>query len=1094
MKQLILFFTLIWLGIYASAQIKITGQITDVLSGETLPGASVTIKGTAKGTITDIDGKFAIEASAETDVLVVSFVGYLSEERTIGTQREINVELAQDITQLGDVVVTALGIKREKKALGYAVQDISGDKVAETNPTNVVSALTGKVAGVQIITSSGQVGSSSVIKIRGNKSFGGSTQPLFVVDGTPIMNSISSARSSTTATDFGNAAMDIDPSNIESISVLKGASATALYGSRAADGVIMITTKQGTRRKGIGVDITSSVAFDKVYIIPNYQNEYGQGAYGSEYYWKNDGTYADSSYQAYHDAREFKWGLDGSGRLMNQDESWGSRLDVGLMVPQMDSPLDENGNVTATPWISRPDNVKNFYETGITYSNNIALTAGNEKASGRLTFSNVKQQGVSPNTDQTKNNLGLNTNFKINDKLSFETNINYVEIVNKNLPQQGNSMRNPLLEFNSWFGRNVNLEYLKDHYDDLVMYNGKKWAYNWVFWENQHPNPYWNAYKNTMSRERRRVFGNVALNYNIADGVKLISRFGTDFYNEHRKFVYHKYSRDWTPAYQNATNGIFWEQYLLESESNVDVILQIDRNITDNIRITSIFGTNYRLTSNQYATVTGTNLVVPDFFSTSNIEGDPIVSFSKYKKVTNSAYGSVNIGFKNYLFTEFSYRRDWDSSLPEENWSFPYPSLNIGFVFTDAFNINIPFISYGKLRAGIAKVGNGTFSYGLSPVFYSQGATAFNEVNLFGVQSTIPTYNLKPEMTSSKEFGLEMKFFENRLGFDVTYYDAVTENLILPVAVPPSSGFSAWLKNAGSIENKGVELQIYGTPLQTAGGFSWDIDFNWSTNNNTILELEGDMKSLWLTTMYAKYSMDLYAFPGDEWGVIYGTTFQRNENGDIIVGSNGIPKTTPDRDTLGYVTPDWVGGIRNTFSYKGFYLSALVDFRKGGDIYSLTKAVGQKAGILQSTVEGGIRENGMIVEGVYEENAMVDIDGDGVTEDVSGQPNQTVVSAKSYWSNSRNWGELAIVDGSFIKLREVMLSYKIPNSLTKKLLIQDATFSIYSHNVALLYTDKSNDVHIDPEVSAGGTISGTGTESYQLPPTRTIGFKLNFKF
>jgi TonB-linked SusC/RagA family outer membrane protein len=1095
MKKIFLLMTFAWFGLISFAQINVSGVVTDALNGEPLPGASVIIDGTTTGTITDMDGKYSISVNSENDVLVFQFIGYVQEKITVGNKTTINLQLVQDVTELGDIVITALGIRREKKALGYSVQDISGDVVTETNPANVVSALTGKVAGVQITTSSGQVGSSSTIKIRGNKSFTGSTQPLFVVDGTPIMNGISSARDNTTATDFGNAAMDIDPANIESISILKGASATALYGSRAADGVIMITTKKGASRKGVGVEVTSSVAFDNAYIIPNYQNDYGQGSRGSEYYWKNDNVYADSSYQAFHDAKEFFWNLKTGGRFMNMDESWGSRLDVGLMVPQMDSPLDENGNPIATPWISQPDNVKDFYETGITFNNNVALTAGNEKASGRLTFSNILQKGVSPNTDQTKNNIGINTRFNITDKLSFNTNINYVELKNDNLPQQGNSMRNPLLEFNSWFGRNVNMQYLEDHYEDIVSYDGELWAFNWLFWPNQHPNPYWNAYKNTMSRKRNRVFGNVGLNYEIMDGITLITRFGTDFFNENRKFLYHKFSRDWTQKYTDATNGIFWEQYRLESESNADVLLQIDKELNENFRITSTLGGNYRQAFDQFATTTGTNLVVPDFFSTSNFEGEPEVTFSKYKIVTQSLFGSVNVGFKSYLFGEFSYRQDWNSTLPAENRSFPYPAFNLGFIFTDAFGIESSFLNYGKLRAGLATVGDGTSAYALSPVFYSQGAS-FGGVNLFGVQSTLPTFDLKPEMTDSKEFGLEMKFLQNRLGFDVTYYDATTSNLILEVAVPYSSGYSAWLKNAGKIRNKGVELQMYGTPLETASGLTWDIDFNWSTNNNQVVELEGDLEALQLASMYSTYDIDLYAFPEDEWGVIYGTTFLRNDNGDILVGENGIPKTTPDRDTLGYVNPDWVGGIRNTLSYKGFYLTVFLDFRKGGDIYSVTKSVGQKTGILQSTVEGGIRENGMIAEGVYEEGAMIDHDDDPATPDidVSGQPNQTRISAKDYWGVSRDWGELAIVDGSYLKLREITLSYQIPKSITQKILIQDATFSIYGHNLALLWKHESNDVNIDPEVSSGGTISGTGTESYQLPPTRTIGFKLNFKF
>ena len=1097
MKKFILLIIVVSYGFFGFGQKNVSGVITNLSDGEPIPGVSITVKNYTDVTIfSDAKGNYNIEIPDGGTVLIFNYFGMKTKTVDINNRTVIDVELEFLDLTIDDVVVTALGIKREKKALGYSVQDVKGEDISKSNPDNVVSALSGNIAGAQIITSSGQVGASSTISIRGNKTFTGSTQPLFVVDGTPIMNGISSARSSTTSTDFGNAAMDINPANVVSISVLKGASATALYGSRAANGVILITTKKGsgTKKAGLGIDYSASVSISDMYILPNYQNEYGQGMNSDEYNWQRN--YSDLTYQEFVDDRGFKWATDGSGRQMDADESWGARLDAGLNVPQMDSPLDADGNVIPTPWISHPNNVKDFYETGITFTNNIALSASNDILNARLTIGNSNQKGTSPNTDQNKTNIGLNSEFKLSDKLSVNINVTYTKLVNNNLPQQENSMRNPLLEFNSWFGRQVDMNYLKEHYDDIVIYgrSQKEKSFNWMMaYGSQHPNPYWNAYKNTMSRERDRVFGNTSITYNLFDGIDIIGRIGTDFFNEHRKYIYHKYSRDWTPMYDNAKNGNFWEQYRFESETNADLFLQINKHLSDDLRLFSTLGGNYRNAYDQFATTYGTNLIVPDFFSTSNFEGEPVVSFTKYQSVTNSVFGSANLGFKNYVFLEFTLRGDWSSTLPAENRNYWYPSVNVGFIINEAFNLTSKTFTYGKIRAGYAVVGNATSPYQLNPVFYSVGTT-FNDINLFSAQSTLPTANLKPEKTNSLEIGGEFKFFENRLGIDLAYYNTITKDQLIRVDVPTSSGYSSWMKNAGSIRNKGVELQVYGTVLKKQN-LSWDVTLNWSTNKNTVIELADNLKQLQISYYYSKSQASLMAFPGEEWGTIYGTTFKRDSvSGDVLIDQNGKPITTEDPQILGYVNPDWIGGIRNTVTYKRFSLSALIDFRMGGDIFSMTKAVGQKTGILDVTTKDGIREDGMVVDGIYEDGAMVDLNGDGTTEDASGQANQTVISAQSYWGSSRSWGELAIIDGSFIKFRELSLTYNIPKKIIKKIKIQNANISLYGRNLALLYTDKSNDAHIDPEVSSGGTISGIGIETYQLPSARTLGFKLNIKF
>lgn len=1063
---------------------KVTGTVTAAESGESLPGVNIIVKGTTTGTITDFDGKYEIDAPKD-GTLVFSFVGYETKEVPVNGQSVINVSLDISSETLDDVVVTALGIKREKKALGYAVQDVKGDELSKSKQPNLVNTLSGKVAGVQITNSSGQVGSSATIKIRGNKSFEGSSQPLFVVDGTPIMNSTSSARNYT-ATDFGNAAMDIDPSNIESISVLKGASAAALYGSRAANGVILITTKKGTEgQKGIGVELSSSVSVDKVYLLPNYQNDYGQGATGSEYRYnvyvdkKYDGDFSKMSYQEYADQKGFRHDLDGDDVNGNMDESWGPRLDAGLLLDQM------HGD--AQPWVSKPDNVKNFFDLGVTYNNNVALTAGNEKSSARFSFAHMKQEGTVPNTDQSRFNIGVNASSKLSDKLTASINANYVELSNDNLPQSGNSFRNPFLIFNSWFGRNVDLDYLKDHYEDLVYTKDKYWAMNWCYWDGQHPNPYWMLYKNTTERQRKRVYGNVSLTYALADGINLIGRVGTDFFSENRKYIYHQYSRDWNSLFETATNGTFWQQNNNESETNADLMLTIDKRFGEDFSLFANIGGNYRYSLNRYFYVSGSNLVIPNFFSTSNIEGEPDVSTSMYEKKSNSVFASANLGYKSYLFLDLTIRGDWSSTLPSDNWNYWYPSANLGFIFTDAFKLESDILSYGKVRAGYAVVGNDTGPYQLRANFTS-GGTSFNGVNMFRLDTELPSPTLKPEKTVSFETGAEFKFLGNRAGLDITYYQAKTFDQLFSVPIAYSSGYNTWMKNAGSVENNGIEVQAYGTVVKLANGFTWDVSVNWSKNENEVTELADGIEELQIASMYSLYDYTLMAFPGEPWGTIYGTNFARNENGKILVNKKGLPNTTDSSVVLGNVNPDWIGGLRNTFTYKNFSLSVLIDMRKGGDIFSMTKSVGQKTGILQNTVDGGIRENGMIVDGVYEEGTVID------GNDVSGQTNTTTLAAETYWGQSRNWGELAIVDGTFIKLREIIFEYAIPRDFTQKFKIQSASVSVFGRNLALLYTDDSNDVNIDPEVSAGGTVSGTGLESYQIPASRTIGVKLDIKF
>ncbi|MCK5775441.1 MAG: SusC/RagA family TonB-linked outer membrane protein [Bacteroidales bacterium] len=1065
-----------------SAQdLTITGNVKGADDGLPLPGVSIIIVGSTTGTSTDFDGNYEIAAN-KGDALQFNFIGYTPKEVTVNNETVINVTLDINAQQLEDVVVTALGIKREKKALGYAVQDVKSDELTEAGNSNIVGALQGKVAGVQITNTSGAVGASSTIKIRGDKSFGGSSSPLFVVDGVPISNSTSSS----STVDMGNAAADIDPENIASMSVLKGPSATALYGSRGANGVILITTKKGSKGKGIGVSFTSSIAFDEVSILPNYQNSYGQGSKGSEYQWKQKGSVGTY--------KEFGEGIWNWSANNTSDASWGARLDAGLKVIQLQSELDKDGNRMATDWASRPNNVKNFYETGITTINSIGLSGGNEIATGRLTITHTDQKGTAPNTDQSKINFGWNTDVKLSKKLKFSVNGNYNITKNDNLPKQGGSLMNPLYEFNNWFGRQTDVEFLKDHYNDDVVHDYKKdkWEegqtskLNWMTgYPGYNNNPYWNQYQNLTSRQRNRLFGSLSATYSIVEGIDLMTRIGTDYISQVYSTNYHSGTKgSLSGMQQNPVNGSYEQNSSNGTETNADIMLMINKNITENITFSSTSGANYRKDDYESFYMGVANLTIPDFYSTEAIDGFAQPSVSQSHKVTNSVFTSANFAYNNYLFLDMSYRQDWSSTLPDGNRSYGYPAITAGFIFTDAFNIDEGIMQYGKIRLGYAEAGNDTSPYKLNP-YYTKYGPAFSgpggDVTMYRISSVLPTFDLKPERTNSFEAGAEFKFFQNRLGFDLTYYHATTKNQIMDVALAPSEGYSSWKKNAGTMLNHGIELISYATIIET-NDFSWDVNVNYSKNMNKVIALDGDQEKLDLGDYY---KTDLFAIVGDEFGSLWGQA-REMKDGKYLLNEKGHYVLTEDIVRIGDVTPDFIGGVRNTFAYKNFSASALIDFRIGGDIISRTKIHGQHSGILEATVADGIRENGVLVEGIFQEGTEIN----GV--DMSGKSNTNVrQSAQDYWKNTRSFTDMGMIDGSFVKLREVSLNYTFNKKFVSKINLKGASLSVFGRNLALLYTHESNDVGIDPEVAAG---SSQGYENFNLAPSRTLGFKLNVNF
>ncbi len=1124
------------LGMQVFAQKTVSGTVTSAEDGSTIPGATVQVKGTTVATMTDLDGKYTIEVPEGATTLEVSAIGYQTAEVEI-TGSTVDVALQPGDVALDEVVVTALGISREKKALGYAVQDIGGDDLAKVKTENVVSSLTGKIAGVQITQASGAVGASARIVIRGNNSFN-YNQPLFVVDGTPISN-YSTSVSQWGGADFGNALMDIDPENIESISVLKGANATALYGSRGANGVILITTKKAAKKKGIGVKVSSGVTFDQVYILPYYQNKYGQGYLGSEYMWKKG--YRDFwlaygidvgdvpsqiSYEqfVYNQWPEGSWGeflaslgygagfsyVDGNwgGTWDGMDESWGPRLDQGFNIPQFDSPIDSmhyNPDSTVakvfyhpTPWVSHPDNVSSFFQTGITLDNSVEVSGGNQNANARFSVSQLKVKGTIPNTDLTRYSVNFAGNLKLSSRLTATANLTYVNNHSDNLPGGGYDVNNVMQSIGSWFGRQINMASLREHWNEFDPYGN---PYNWN--HSYHNNPYWTVYKNTTNRTRDRVFGNLTFKYDITDWLNIMLRLGNDYFTETRSHREAIKSMDYP-------RGHYWKNTRVNNEFNGDLFLNFNKSFGD-FAIDGFFGANYMRHNYSYVGVEAPELVADNLYNMSNVSGTPSATDYQSHKETNSLFSSLNFSYKSWLFLNTTFRRDWSSTLPKEHWAYNYPSVGFSFIFTDALGIESNFLSFGKIRASWAQVGNDTDPYMLTGTYTS--LTPYNGIPLFRYTTTLPPVGLMPEMTTSIEAGLEMRFLNNRFGFDLTLYDMKSRDQIMTIDIAPSSGFTQQTINAGEIENKGIELVANFNFVHTKA-FDWRMDINWSKDKNMVNKLYGNLESYQLSRTWK--GMTVEARPGQEFGVFNGIGYLRDKQGRIIINPNtGMPVATPDPIILGSVVPDWTGGIRNTFRlFNQVSLSVLVDARFGGKLFSVTDWFGAYAGILKYTAEGDIRANGLVVGrdvlsdqqcvyGDYEtdENGNIHIiylkpNGDGTVDTVSSPvANTDTVSAQNYFEGYWNYNEPSMIKADYVKLREVALTYSLPKTITNKLgFVQGVDFSLIGRNLALLYTDKSNRAHIDPETGFGTTLSGVGIEQYQIPATRSVGFKLTVKF
>lgn len=1008
--------------------IDITGVVKDDV-GEPVIGANILVKGTNNGVITDMEGRFSLKIPQTNTLLVVSYIGYISQEIQVGDKRSLTIILHPATEDLGEVVVTALGIKRETKALGYSVQEVKGGSLTEARESNVLNSLSGKLAGVQISRSGNGEGGSSRIIIRGNNSIAGNNEPLVVVDGVPVnnFNSGTSGIDQWGGSDGGNGLSDINPDDIESISVLKGAAAAALYGARAGNGVLMITTKKGSKVKGLGITWNSNVMMENPLVKPKMQNLYGQGT---------NGTFdANSNY------------------------SWGAKME-GQMLK------DWTGQ--ERPYSAYDNDITDFLGTGVTTTNTLEANAVNEKISFRGTLSYQRMDGVIPTNYQDKYMMNLRTTVNLSKKLSLDAKVNYVKQRGWNRPQLTGSPENIMANY-LMMPRNV-------HYSDMaggVNEDGvvKRWTTdeaNYVL------NPYYTTGFNKNNNQRDRFIGFLALQYTPTSWLTIKLRHGEDMYWE---------KGDWrhasgTPYGKYNGKGDYGLNTSDFRERNTDALITATKDNWWDFGFSgslSVGGNLMFQQNNSYAMSTGL-LAIPDFFAISNGE-TPTPSHYISKKSVNSLYGFAQLSYKNWIFLDVTARNDWSSTLPYKNRSFFYPSVGLGWVVSDmlrSYEVNVPeWLSLAKLRASYAEVGNDTDPYRLLTTYGIY--TVIDDIKGASTASTIPLADLKPELIKSTEAGFDIRFFNNRLGLDLTWYKKNATNQILALPISSTTGKSSRMINAGNIQNTGIEIVLNGTPVRTKD-FEWNVSVNYSKNTNKIKELHPDSRRFILASTDF---VNIVATEGSTYGDLYGRAYQRDEQGRKIIDENGLPLLESDMNTqIGNYMPKWTGSMINSFTYKNLSFSFMLDMRYGGDIFVNSLARGSQYGTTELSLQGRDEwyagTGGIVV--------------DGVTAD--GKQNTVAANPQAYWDRVSRAGEEFVYDGTNLRLRELTVGYMFPNKILAKTPFTNLKLSFVGRNLWLI---KNNIPGYDPE-SSYSTGNGQGIEYASLPSMRSFGFNLNVSF
>lgn len=1092
------------LATFAAIGQTVSGRVTSAGDNSPLPGVSVLIKGTSVGSSTDADGAYTIDVgNNENAILVFSFIGFATQEVAVGGRTTIDVGLQEDIAQLGEVVVTALGISRDKKALGYATTQVKGEELTITANTNIASGLYGKAPGVRVSTGPGGATSSVNVQIRGINSLRlGDNQPLYVVDGVIIRN-MEQATGGTNNGGYwndqkirGNGMLDINPSDIESMNILKGASAAALYGSDASNGVIVITTKKGSKRTGLGVDFNYAYTVENVAFTPKYQNTYGPG------YDRETNTVSFGA----NDEGFIPTDVDGDGTFETVRPIFRAWAQFG---PKMDGREVAWFDGTTRKYSAQPDNYKDFYRTGGNQIFNVALSNSSDKANYRLSYTRLDYKGIARGSDLARNTINLNSTLKLNDKVNTEIVVNYVNNRIHNRPEQINRLT---ANYGGFFSR-------ADYMDVYLNKYQTSTGYKYVLFNQTNRNPeealkyniratdlleyMWRNQRDNDDEYQDRILSSITLNYEIVKGLKFRGRVGNDFTSTRNEIERHnEYPTTFNGSQSTGGYTLSTGRYSLLYG---DALLTYEKSITNDFKVAVMGGVQGR-TQDYVDQRSGTEggLVQENWFSLSNSYNLLSTSGSRTKATMYAYLGTLNLSFKEYLYLEATARQEYISTLPPGKNDYFYPSVNAGFVFSDAFELP-KFISFGKLRASQARIANGARPYE-SNIVYSQKTlqTTNGAVTQLSASNAYGNQNIKPEMKTETEIGLEASFLDNKLGFDFAVYQNDVKNQIINQKLAPSVGASSVLANLGLLSSKGIEIGINATPYNN-GSLRWDTRFTYAKNETTVKKLAPNSDEMTFYDLDASAVL-IKAKAGDLLGDVYTHTRVQDDNGNYLVDDNGYYVMSTDYKKVGNIQAKATGGWSNTISYKGISLFFLMDYRYGGVLVSAPHLYAYGAGMYESTMKYRDAENGGLpynididgnkvlanshAEAEYHDGVMLP----GVNSD--GEQNSTILDAASYYINSFYWASgryesQGVLKNDYVKMREVALSYSIPANISNKLHFNSLKVSLIGRNLFYLYRTLDN---LDPEVAIGSNWVRQGVDEGSLAATRSIGFSISGSF
>ncbi|GIV58284.1 MAG: SusC/RagA family TonB-linked outer membrane protein [Rhodothermaceae bacterium] len=1093
-------------GLALGQAFPVRGIVLSAVDGTPLPGVNIVEVGTQNGTATDAEGRFRLTVSSPNATLAVSFVGFLTQNVPVNGQSELTIRLQEDVAAMEEVVVTAFGIERQERAVGFSVGEVSGEDLRQARENNVALSLSGKVAGVVVSKPASGPGGSSRVVIRGNTSLEGNNQPLYVVDGIPIDNSNLGSAGMWGGQDLGDGISSLNPDDIETITVLKGPAAAALYGTRAQNGVILITTKTGreTGLGGIGVEYNANVTFEDILVRYDFQDQYGQGTRG-----KKPATQDEALAQAF--------------------SAWGARLD-GSPVVQFDG--------VARPYQAVGSNMERFYETAITNTNTLSLNGTVGSTALRASFSRLNSESIVPNSGLERYTVSLRGTSNFGSRLSSDVKVNYVRDITNNRSELSDAPRNANWSV-AFLPPNVNVETMKPGYcvgdpdpNKIICPQGTDENAEFRISESVfQQNPYWSALKFTADDTKDRIIGHALLSYKLLDWLTVQGRVGQDWYKMRRTRV-QPYGTAFIP--RGSIDEVDWTV----QERNFDFLFTADRPLTQDLHLNASVGGNKLRREFEQLSLNGSNFSIPGLETISNAS-QTSNGFGVSKKEINSLYGSAEFAYRDYLFLTVTGRNDWSSTLPVDNNSYFYPSVSASFVFSDAFTVPT-WLTYGKVRASWAEVGGDTDPYRLSLTYALGNFTHQGQPVGRIAQTSIPLADLKPSSLTGWEVGFDTRLFDNRIGVDFTYYFSETNNQILSTTVPVTTGYSAKIINAGAIQNRGVEVLLNLTPLRTAR-MRWDLDVNFARNISKVTELLGDPacaepfppEDVDCTQFLGSFdlggrsriasgsTMGIFAEVGRPYGIIKGFKYARDANGNIILDDAGLPVQGAFEE-LGNGNPDWTAGITNTFRYKNITVSALLDISVGGEIFSGTNAQAYASGLHKNTLVGRAECDAAGYDApcwtapgvVFPDGIPFEVgdkgrdglgpgdagytgpdegEGNGLTREVfeAGTPNTTKVYPEDYYGRIVSQiAEEFVYDASYVKLRQLQVSYRLPTRWLARTPVRMATISLVGRNLLILHKNIPN---VDPESNLN-VGNAQGTELAGVPQVRSIGFNLNLRF